>query len=210
MEQAVSNFTAEEVKRVISGKFELYQAVTRYGYYLPKYKSNMITEAYLTQVLAGELYCPKYEAIRLQPCPLPPDKDTLLKAARAIKTPGNKSLGIEDEDHLPDKGWLLAVLSTHRPDHSIFGKGYVPPPRSKKLDMQPSIQLPSDFLDGLPASRKVTKAKRLTMISKGKTEAKLERAKFLAKKYGDDQLSLKQKIEESKKQQVLGRSSKKR
>jgi hypothetical protein len=29
------------------------------------------------------------------------------------------------------------------------------------------------------------------MITKGKTEAKLERAKFLAKKYGDDQVSLK-------------------
>ena len=44
----LKNYSAEEVKRVISGKYELYHSIIRYGYYLPKYKSSIITEAYLT------------------------------------------------------------------------------------------------------------------------------------------------------------------
>jgi hypothetical protein len=134
MAQPKSNFTAEEVKRVISGKFELYQAVLRYAYYLPRYKSNIITEAYLTQVLSGDVFCPKYPDINLLPCPTPPDKETLLKAVRAIKIPGAKPLGIDDEDHLPDKIWLLHILSTYQPDHPIFAKSYVAPPRTKKIE----------------------------------------------------------------------------
>lgn len=134
MVQQLSNFSAEEVKQVISGKYELYHSIVRYGYYLPKYKSSIITEVYLTQVLTGEVYCPKFADIKLAPCPFPPDKETLVKHALKIKTPGNKPLAIDDVDHMPDKAWLLAVLSTHRPDHAIFAKGYVPPSRVKKLD----------------------------------------------------------------------------
>ncbi len=71
---AQKNFTAEEVKNAISGKYELYYSTIRYGYYLPKYKSNIITESYITKVLAGEIYCPKFSDIKLSPCPQPPDK----------------------------------------------------------------------------------------------------------------------------------------
>lgn len=74
MAAAQKNFTAEEVKNAISGKYELYYSTIRYGYYLPKYKSNIITESYITQVLAGDLYCPKFSDIKLAPCPQPPDK----------------------------------------------------------------------------------------------------------------------------------------
>lgn len=74
----------------------------------------------------------------------------------------------------------------------------MPPPRVLKADAKPTISLPSDFLDDLPASRKKTKAKRLNMISKGKQEAKLERAKFLEAKYGKDALRLDKEIKEKK------------
>lgn len=195
----LKNFSAEEVKQAISGKYELYYSTIRYGYYLPKYKSGIITEAYITQVLAGQVYCPKFSDIKLAPCPQPPDKDTLIKYANQIRTPNGKPLGIGSDDHTPDKDWLLALLSTHRPDLKIFKKDYVPPPRVVKIDAKPSISLPSDFLEGLPVSRKKTKAKRLTMISKGKLETKLERAKFLANKYGQDQVVLQQEIKEMKK-----------
>jgi hypothetical protein len=47
----LKNFSAEEVKESISGKFELYDAAKRNGYYLPKYKSGIITENYLTNVI---------------------------------------------------------------------------------------------------------------------------------------------------------------
>ena len=61
----------------------------------------------------------------------------------------------------------------HKSDLHIFKKDYVAPARVPKLAAKPSINLPSDFLSGLPDSRKRTKAKRLSLLSKGKTEAKL-------------------------------------
>lgn len=76
-----SNFTPEEFTRVISGKAELYESALRNGYKLPSYKSGIITEAYISSVINGEFYCPKYSDIRLLPCPRPPDKDTLIKYA---------------------------------------------------------------------------------------------------------------------------------
>ena len=51
------------------------------------------------------------------------------------------------------------------------------PPRVTKIEAKPMISLPSDFLADLPASRKKTKAKRLSMINKGKLEGKAERIK---------------------------------
>jgi hypothetical protein len=115
-----------------------------------------------------------------------------------ITTPTKKPLGLDDPDHLPDKAWLVALLSTFKPDLKIFKKSYVPPPRVLKADAKPTISLPSDFLDDLPASRKKTKAKRLNMISKGKQEAKLERAKFLTLKYGKDAARIDKEIKEKK------------
>ena len=71
----LKNFSAEEVKESISGKFELYDAAKRNGYYLPKYKSGIITENYLTNLILGEIFCPMYKDIRLAPCPSAPDKE---------------------------------------------------------------------------------------------------------------------------------------
>ena len=84
----------------------------------------------------------------------------------------------------------MALLSTHRPDLNTFKKDYVAPPRTPKLSARPSINLPSDFLSGLPTSRKRTKAKRLTMIAKGKMESKLERIKTLQDKFKKESIKL--------------------
>jgi hypothetical protein len=173
----LTNFTPEEFSRVISGKAELYESALRNGFKLPSYKSGIINEAYITGVINGEIFCPKYSDIKLLPCPRPPDKETLIKYANQIKTPNNKPLAIGYDDHTPDKEWLIMLLSTYKPDLKIFKKDYVAPPKIPKIDQKPSIALPSDFLEGLPVSRKKTKAKRLAMISKGKAEVKLDRIK---------------------------------
>jgi hypothetical protein len=184
----LKNFSAEEVKECISGKFELYDSAIRNGYYLPKYKSGIINENYLTNVILGEIFCPKYSDIKLAPCPSPPDKETLIKWVNQIKSPTGKTFGIGIDDHTPNKDWLVVILSTYKPDLKIFRKDYVAPPRVVKAEDKPNIALPSDFLDNLPPSRKKTKAKRLTLISKGKKEGQIERAKFLANRYGQDQV----------------------
>ena len=104
----------DEVKLIIGGKADLYEAAVRNGWFLPKYKSTIITEQYLQSVIFGRVYCPKYSEIRLVPCPRGPDKNTLLKDFRKITSSQKLSTGI-DENHVPDKFWLLSVLGTHDP-----------------------------------------------------------------------------------------------
>ena len=76
------------------------------------------------------------------------------------------------------------------------------PPRTPKLSARPSINLPSDFLSGFPTSRKRTKAKRLTMIAKGKMESKLERIKTLQEKFKKESLKLDNQIKASKQKEM--------
>ena len=194
----MTNVTAEEVTSKISGKFELYEAAIRNGFYLPKFKSGIVTETYITDVICGKLFCPQFKDIKLLPCPRPPDKDTLIGYAKEVKNSGNKQLGIGLDQHTPNKEWLLAYLSTYRPELKIFKKDYVAPPRIIKQQAKPSISLPGDFLKDLPASRKKTKAKRLSMISKGKLEGKLDRIKQLQEKFKKESHKLDNQIKASK------------
>ena len=186
---------------MISGKHELYEAAIRNGYYLPKFKSGIITETYITDVICKRVYCPQFKDIRLLPCPRPPDKDSLIKYAKEIKPANNLPLGI-DKEHTPNKEWLLALLSTHKSDLHIFKKDYVAPARVPKLAAKPSINLPSDFLTGLPNSRKRTKAKRLTMIAKGKMESKIERIKTLQEKFKKESIKLDNQLKASKQKEM--------
>ena len=48
-------------------------------WYLPRFKTSMITELYLRNVLTGKTYCPKFSDVKLRPCPRPPSKEVLLK-----------------------------------------------------------------------------------------------------------------------------------
>ena len=54
----MGTFSAEELTKVISGKHELYEAAIRNGYYLPKFKSGIVTETYITDVICGRVFCP--------------------------------------------------------------------------------------------------------------------------------------------------------
>ncbi len=74
----MAQYSVQDVQRVLSSKSELYEAAVRNGFYLPKYKSSIITEDYINSVIDGTLACTRYSEIRLRPCPMPPDKDTLI------------------------------------------------------------------------------------------------------------------------------------
>jgi hypothetical protein len=131
-------------------------------------------------VISGQLVCPKYTEVKLRPCPLPPDKEVLIKFAQSAV--GNKALGI-DENHQPDKNWLLAVVSTYNPDCTIFKKSFMPPRRHQKVEVNAKVSLPADFLKDLPESRKKRKKRRLGMLRAGREEAKAERIKKLQDTY---------------------------
>jgi hypothetical protein len=74
----------------------------------------------------------------------------------------------------------------------------VAPPRVTKIQAKPMINLPNDFLTNLPASRKKTKAKRLSMINKGKIEGKVERIKQLQEKFKKESIKLDNQLKASK------------
>jgi hypothetical protein len=82
----MTNVTAEEVTSKISGKYELYEAALRNGFYLPKLKSGIVTETYITDVICGKIFCPQFKDIKLLPCPRTPDKVTLKNMLRKSKT----------------------------------------------------------------------------------------------------------------------------
>ena len=56
----------------------LYEIAERNGWYLPALKSNFVNMLYLEWVRSGLIYCPRYEELRLRPCPVPPSKDKIL------------------------------------------------------------------------------------------------------------------------------------
>lgn len=103
----------------------------RNGFYLPKYKSSIVTEKYLMRVISGELWCPMFAEIKLKPCPKRPYKKILMDKLVEVATEHGFELGI-DSKYQPDKDWIIAVLSTYKADDVIFDKYYVPPPRPNK------------------------------------------------------------------------------
>lgn len=106
----------------------------RNGFYLPARKASIITEDYLIGVMEGSLHCPRVDHVRLRNCPRPPLKRVILnKVLKALHEKGLEKNGI-DADHVPDKKWLLDVLSTHKPDDEVFSKDYYPPAREKNVE----------------------------------------------------------------------------
>lgn len=76
-------------------------------------------------------YCLMYDEVRLKPCPFPPTKEVLIRKIREIEQMKEVDFGIKDSA-VPDKQWLIMVLSSLKPDDEIFSKNYLPPTRPKK------------------------------------------------------------------------------
>ena len=70
----VKDFTAREVQAHIRSKHELYVAAVRNGIFLPQFKATVITEEYIEDCIHRRVLCPRFDEIRLKPCPSPPDK----------------------------------------------------------------------------------------------------------------------------------------
>ena len=107
----------------------------------------------------------------------------------------------------PNKGWLLKVLSTLKPEHYFFAKAYMPAPRPRKREAK-KLDNTDDFFSGLPARHRYTKVSRRTvnmLLSKqedlpvpphvGKEPARLTKKEVAAQKR---QAAKAQKEEEKK------------
>ena len=112
------------------------------------------------------MFCPKYERIKLLPCPRPPGKKILFEKFMAYMRHKKFDPGF-DEDKQPDAKWLLTCLSTFTPDDEIFKKSYVPPVKESKLSQIEAIELPSSFLKDLPLTKRKVKRRGLHMFGEG-------------------------------------------
>ena len=68
-----------------------------------------------------------------------------IEVARLGRTIGDTS------KRCPNKTWLIYVLSTLKPDHLIFRKDYLPPPRKMKMSrLENKLDNSDGFFTGLP------------------------------------------------------------
>ena len=59
-------------------KEEKYEANVRNGLYLWQYNSSINTVKSIQEVKEGKMYVPKYEEVKLRPCPNPPLKSFVI------------------------------------------------------------------------------------------------------------------------------------
>jgi len=157
----------------VKSKKDLYEALLRNGYYLPKLKSTMCSEHYLVNVMDGTYSCFKAEEIKVRICPRPPPKDVLLeKFAKLMEKKGLHS-GLQ-EDKYPDKDWLIAMIATLNPEDEIFRKDYAPPARKNVIEEQKTIRVPAGFFEGLPDSKSKVKQRALHIIGEGRAQQKMK------------------------------------
>ena len=60
-------------------KEDRYEANVRNGLYMWKYNSSINTVKNIQEVKEGTIYVPKYEEVKLRPCPKPPLKHFVIK-----------------------------------------------------------------------------------------------------------------------------------
>ena len=167
-----TSMTVKEFNVKVQSKADLHEALCRNGYYPPRLKSGMATEAYLVGVMDATYYCPKAEEIRIRLCPRPPSKAVLLeKFKKIMHSKGLKSGLVEGK--WPDTQWLLAVISTLAPDDEIFKKDYLPQPRKNAIEEQKTIQVPNGFFDNLPDSKSKVKRHALRIVGEGRAKQKI-------------------------------------
>ena len=70
------------------------EILTRHGWFLSKCNIPFTTLVYLYDVVHKRVFYPKYEDVRLRPCPHPPPKEILLNKVTIIE--GNAGITIGD------------------------------------------------------------------------------------------------------------------
>ena len=134
-------------------KDEKYEANVRNGFNMWHFNSSINTVKNIQEAKEGRLYVPRYEEVRLRPCPKPPLKSFVIKAVLdelekkeqwrvdlleqvengTVEVSRGESQFLQrvyqlniTHTHSPDIEWLLDALSTLNPDHRYFHRSYYP------------------------------------------------------------------------------------
>ena len=141
----------------------LYEMVVRNGFFVPSKKCSFVTVNYLCSVKAKVYHVPAYKDVRLRPCPSAPKKQLLVDTVIAIGQQRGVDFGLKADGPHPNTSWLLAVVSTYKPEHAYFGKGYKP--TRAKADRL--LDNDDGFFDGLPPALTQSKnVKRSGVVKK--------------------------------------------
>jgi hypothetical protein len=129
---------------------ELYEALQRYGYVMPKFTCQLVNKAYLHYVLRKKFWVPNQVDVRFRNCPKPPTSQVLVEKLLHQTERRRLETGIVPaKRNFPNVEWMLLVLATLSPDDEIFTKGYMPPQRARKESIA-EVALPDDpVFDGL-------------------------------------------------------------
>ena len=114
-EKKSGKLTSTNFSEYLMDVHDLYVLACRNGFYLPTEKSSAVCEVMLFQILQGIYWCPKYEEIRMKPCPKLPTKDVLFTKMMDVCDLESYNIAWIDDKHLPDKKWLVYVLATLSP-----------------------------------------------------------------------------------------------
>lgn len=129
---------------------------------------------------------PDSEVVVFKICTHVPSKTVLQAMLVALAQQRNKNLGIDNE-HKPDRNWMVLAIATLDPQHEIFGKSYKPVMKLG-LGVGPGVQINNQdgFFTGLPmlSSARDLKVKAMSCLSKeerlasqlAKEQAKIQRA----------------------------------
>ena len=106
-----------------------YQIVVLNGLYLPAQSCNWFTKKVMLAMVAGEVFCPRFDEVLIRGCPKPPLKihvfDQVNQEIKKQFGP-KKMLVATNPGRLPDLKWLLDCLSTLNPNHKFFAKSFNP------------------------------------------------------------------------------------
>ena len=172
----------------VKTKAQLYECMQRNGFFMPSISSTLVTVKYMISVKEGEVWCPRYEYVKLRPCPRPPLKSLMIeelhKELEEFKE--KRNTGIWDK-HEPDVEWLLVSLATLNPNHRYFKKDYVPTVKESRNIYGKvaennnfasaggeELEIYDDFFDDLPSDFTNSKSKK-SIIPKSSQEQKKEK-----------------------------------
>jgi hypothetical protein len=146
----------KEASSIVNSKKSYYEACIRNGFFLPSFKSSLITMEYLIAVREKRILCPMHAEIRLRPCPVPPLKELILGEILKCEQIMGFNIGLSkpEDAWLVDSEWLVALLSTMNPDHRFFRKDYKPSPEESRQRTNPledaCISNADNFFTDLP------------------------------------------------------------
>ena len=197
MAQPTKKMTTSSFSEFVMDMSDLYDLGVRNGFYLPSSTSTAINEVALLNILQGLYWCPKYDDMRMRPCPKPPMKELLIEKLMAVAHQKKLNVAWIDDRHLPDKKWLVDVLATLAPSDEIFRKDYQPPTRQRHK-LAETIQLPAALFENMVVSKSKAKRRNLKVISEGLALERAQMLKKTQKKLGDEIILAEQKADEYK------------